>query len=640
MEVGQFLKENLKTQVDPCEDFYNFACGKYGEENVLPGDRYYFDVYEKIHDKARDTIYEHLSMENAANEIRPIKFIRQVFIKATDEKILEKNDLSKMREAIGEMKKSKTLEDLIIITSKNGFPSLLHMYIDVNPTAKVVQVYQGWYDTFGDERKQEVKNAYYKFVSASIRLLHQHMDQMQADDEARQIVKLQEQLDEFKRSTKMVFTSSNKSQLSTAVKGMDFARIIDGVLGEESTFDKLTLHNIECFEKLATLAKDNLQRVISLLEWKLIETYGWCVSSKFIDYQFKYEKFRFGVKEKTKQQEHAYNVLVDYAPNVVGRLFIDMIGFEQSERKAANEMILKLRSSMAKLVEETEWMDKSTKVDTMDRLKKLKFNIGYPEWIKDDAQLSKSLDIDFTDSDGAFELIWRLKKFVKAERAKQLHPNYKLKSQWSERVSPADATLDHHVAFNTISLPAGFLNSLFHHPNRPKYLNLGSAGVLIAQELCYGLGFVPDRYDLHNWWSGATLEKFRNLAKKMISQYSSIIKEMSNSTVEESEAIDDEIAEFIAENCGLRVAHRIYFEEGLKEPRIPGFEDWSGDKMFFLAFANTMCESSTKEYSKEMILHSRKYRVNVPLSNFDAFAKAYKCKPGSKMNPKDKVRVW
>jgi predicted metalloendopeptidase len=67
-------------------------------------------------------------------------------------------------------------------------------------------------------------------------------------------------------------------------------------------------------------------------------------------------------------------------------------------------------------------------------------------------------------------------------------------------------------------------------------------------------------------------------------------------------------------------------------------------QLFFLNFAQIWCGDIRKEANRNKIktaVHSpSKFRVIGTLSNFEEFAKTFKCKANSPMNPTNKCKVW
>ncbi len=56
------------------------------------------------------------------------------------------------------------------------------------------------------------------------------------------------------------------------------------------------------------------------------------------------------------------------------------------------------------------------------------------------------------------------------------------------------------------------------------------------------------------------------------------------------------------------------------------------------------CNLQTPESLKDEIQYNPhspgKYRINVPLSNFETFSNTFNCKEYSRMNPKDRCVMW
>ncbi len=105
--------------------------------------------------------------------------------------------------------------------------------------------------------------------------------------------------------------------------------------------------------------------------------------------------------------------------------------------------------------------------------------------------------------------------------------------------------------------------------------------------------------------------------------------------------------ENIADNGGLREAlraYRYYVAANGAEPPLPGFEQFSAEKIFFLSYASNWCGAETPEGAEDLILtdpHSpSRSRVNGPLSNNEDFVREFKCPVSSPMNRMNKCVLW
>ncbi len=128
------------------------------------------------------------------------------------------------------------------------------------------------------------------------------------------------------------------------------------------------------------------------------------------------------------------------------------------------------------------------------------------------------------------------------------------------------------------------------------------------------------------------------------------------------------VNENIADNGGIREAYRAferYVQKHGKQQRLPHISQYTPEQQFFISYSTvsnfwyflkpifntfinfylkTWCSKFRTESLKNQIkfdVHSPgRYRVNVPLSNFNTFSDAFKCSSNSRMNRKDKCVLW
>ena len=571
---------------------------------------------------------------------------------------MEKNDFKKLRRENKELRNSKTTEDLIVKTLKTyAIPSLFYFGVMQNPADPVKRIVAIDQPAFAlskedltnekDERAKENRQAYSNYITNSLKLIKR--DDSEADIEAtsNNILDLEMALariaakDEDRRDYTKLFKNYKKEDLKNEVQGIDLVGIIKQ-LDDEDDNHYVIVMDIEYFKKLAQVLKGKDAAVRDLMTWNFLRAYAPVVSDKFNDLTFEFLKVTNGLTKKPNVKETMLNKLISAVPNVMGRLYIDAAGFSNSDRIKANLMVKRVKESMGEIIEEKDWMDIKTKAAAKHKLNRMRVNIAYPEWIGNDKKLDKSFNIKFSGKEDAFGMLFKLRRWLVEDEVKKLDEGIYPDHEWP--MSPALVNAAYDPSQNSITFPAAILRGVFYHSRRPDYANYAAIGTVIGHEITHGFDDQGSQFgptgELVNWWSKETRKAFREAADKMVKQYSEIVDDRSGLHLN---GVNTQ-GENIADNGGVREAYNAYFSQKLNESMLPGFEDWSPEKMFFLSYANVWCGLITDENLRGRIQsdpHSPgQYRVNVPLSNFEGFSKAYQCRAGTKMNPANKVRVW
>lgn len=546
--------------------------------------------------------------------------------------LLDENNFTKVYEFVNEaIAKEEIAEQLMVATTTNGLPVFFELTFDTSASLRAVVRMPDF--TLAKEdliEETELANEYYRLISDSLHLSNSNTTFIQADIKAKEILDLERKLcDAGDEKEAIVVTTTNLKEQELYLKKIFkiVKRIVEDEISSQIKLEELEVSHPEYFKNLYRIfyGDDKYQLVSAevatdLVTWKLIEKYGWTISSEFEKKQLKFKK-RQNISENVSREMKILQQLFTLAPLPLVRLYFDAVSFNEI---AAQKMADDLKSSFNETVKSNDWMNNETKADVQAKLAKTNISVGYPELIKNDTQLDDLFSIKLKESDDAFELILKMEnlKFINSLKPNQV--------DWS----PFDQPLGTFSSEgNIIMLPLLF-NGVFYGPERPEFSNFGAIGSFIAAKITPTF----DTSLVAKWWKKETWQQFKPKIENMTKKY-----EITDVTTKLELNSNYSQNSDLADNAGLRVAHEAYVSRKLKEPKLPDFASWSEEKMFFLSYANSMCEVASNEYLREQIKHGHtpaRYRVNIPLSNLQTFADAFQCKSDSKMNPKEKVRVW
>ncbi|KAL1131079.1 hypothetical protein AAG570_012316 [Ranatra chinensis] len=314
-----------------------------------------------------------------------------------------------------------------------------------------------------------------------------------------------------------------------------------------------------------------------------------------------------------------------------------------SER--VREMLNDITDAFNRLVDSLSWMDDKTKSSIRDKASNIGSYIGYPNWLLQPGQLDeyyKHVEV----IDGQF--LRSMIRIKSTEVGKVLasigtKPENATRDVWMS--DPLEVNAFYSRSSNAVAIPAGILQSPFYYLGI-EALNYGAIGTILGHELTHAFDVEGKDYDKkgrrNSWWTDDMTKEYNSRADcfvKQYQQYKIVGKYQLNGTLT--------LAENIADNGGVREALHAYrahlSKRSRPEPKLPPFTNFTNEQLFFLAFANVWCETTSEESALGSLsdVHSpNRFRVIGTLANLQEFAEAWQCPPGSNMNPQDKCVLW
>ncbi|MGB4843085.1 MAG: M13 family metallopeptidase [Ferruginibacter sp.] len=384
---------------------------------------------------------------------------------------------------------------------------------------------------------------------------------------------------------------------------------------------------------------DSLLSVVPLddwkvyLQWNVMKDAAPYLSSDFVDANFAFNQSLSGQKVQTPRWQRMSGLIDRQLGDLLGQLYVDKY-FNQAAKTRMLELVNNLQETFDSRIKKLDWMSAETKQRALAKLHAFVKKIGFPDKWKDYEGLEIKAD-DFLGN------LRRCNQWFYEENISKLGKPID-KTEWGMTAPTVNAY--YSPSKNEIVFPAGILRFPFFDFNADDAINYGGIGAVIGHEMTHGFDDQGRQFDadgnLHDWWTKADADEFKKRADEVVQQYNGYV-------ILDTLHVNGKLTlgENLADLGGLSIAYEAFknTKQGKSNKKIDGF---TPDQRFFLNWSQVWRNNILPEAAAQRILtdsHSPgMYRSNGPLTNMDAFYKAFNLKPGDAMykSPEMRTRIW
>ncbi|XP_064319822.1 kell blood group glycoprotein isoform X2 [Phalacrocorax carbo] len=313
---------------------------------------------------------------------------------------------------------------------------------------------------------------------------------------------------------------------------------------------------------------------------------------------------------------------------VLGQMIVQEI-FPQQTKKLAQQMFSEIQDALYGQLDQLDWMDEQTRQEAKVLVSKLQVEIGCPAHMLQTAKVNLEYqNLEIHEDTFFLNVVACLKILRENSYLKLLQHD----SQDNWHVSPWTVRSYYSISHHMVVFPAGMFRSPFFHMEFPSAVNFGAIGVFMAHELLHTFyGYV-----LPEGCSTCNRSALQKSIDCLVEQYESYGFKVNGTFT---------LLENTADTGGLTIAYQAYknWLKKHKEKDLPKI-GLSHDQLFYLSFAHAMCGHQNPEKLQSSLNtdpHSPlPLRVCGPVSNNQDFAKHFHCSSGSPMNPDNKCQIW
>ncbi|GAB1289319.1 Membrane metallo-endopeptidase-like 1 [Apodemus speciosus] len=620
------ILQNMDQSRNPCENFYQYACGGWLRHHVIPETNSRYSVFDILRDelevilKGEEWPPPEGVLEDSTAQHRPaVEKAKTLYRSCMNQSVIEKRDsepLLKVLNMVGgwpvamdkwnetvvpQSPKSHSLKwelerQLAVLNSQFNRRVLIDLFIwndDQNSSRHVIYIDQPtlgmpsreYYFKEGNNRK--VREAYLQFMTSVATMLRKDLnlpkESAMVREEMAEVLALETHLanatvpQEKRHDVTALYHRMDLVELQDrfGLKGFNWTLFIQNVLSsvgvELLPDEEVVVYGIPYLENLDEIIDVYSARTMqNYLVWRLVLDRIGSLSQRFKEARVDYRKALYGTTVEEVRWRECVSYVNSNMESAVGSLYIKR-AFSKDSKSTVRELIEKVRSVFVDNLDELNWMDEESKKKAQEKAMNIREQIGYPDYILEDN--NRHLDEEYSSLTFSEDLYF--------ENGLQ---NLKNNARRSLK------KLREKVDQNLWIIGAAVVNA-FYSPNR----NL------------IGRNFDKNG-NMLDWWSNFSARHFQQQSQCMIYQYGNFSWELAdNQNVNGFSTL----GENIADNGGVRQAYKAYLQwlaEGGKDQRLPGL-DLTYAQLFFINYAQVWCGSATQSRPKDAFQNY--YRLNI-----------------------------
>jgi putative endopeptidase len=646
---------SMDKSIDPCVNFYQYACGGWRKKNPIPADQTSWSAYGKLYQDnlafLRGILEQAASNTNGRDAVT--QKVGDFYASCIDEAAIEKNGLEPIKPELEAIVRLNSVREVAPLVARlqmvtGGYRSILFRGgSDQDPDNSeqvIASLDQGGlglpdrdYYTKEDAKSKETRERYLQHVQQIFELLGDSAETAKRNAEtlmrietglAKASMTRVERRDPYKLKNKMKIPGLEELapnfDWKTYYSVLQYPKIEILNVGDPVFFKQVN----------AALGSEPLANWKTYLRFHVADSSAQYLSAKFVQENFEfYRKYLRGAKEQQPQWKRCVQYTDHLLGEALGQAYVRKV-FSPELKQSTLDMVRHIEDAMAKRIQELDWMSPETKQQALVKLKGIRNKIGYPDRWRD----YSAVKIERT------EFLGNVHRATEFENRRQIEKIGKPVDHGEWDISPPTVDAYYNPQMNDINFPAGVLQPPLYDAKMDDAPNYGNTGGTIGHELTHGFDDEGSQFDakgnLKNWWKEEDRKKFDERTKCVSDQYSQYV-------VVDEVHINGELTkgEDVADLGGEILAY-LAWGAATAGKNLQSVDGLTPEQRFFIGFAQWDCANERPEDLRvraQTDPHSPpEYRINGVVVNMPEFAKAFSCRAGQPMvKPAEKIcKVW
>jgi endothelin-converting enzyme/putative endopeptidase len=665
-KLEHFDLSRIDKSLDPCQDFYQYACSKWNAANPIPADQVAWGTGSGLQYWNENILREAMekAAEQSSNRTDYEQKIGDYWAACIDESGIDAAGTRDLKSGLGRIDQMKSKSDLAdeVAHLHQAVPGAWQaddnqtraallgfgQTQDYDDASKVVAgIDQGGlglpnrdFYIKDDAKSKEIRSQYETHVSKMLALAGESTQQAAAD--AKTIIAIetsmaQAQMDNVaRRDPKNLNNKMSLEQVQALTPSFDWKHYIEVVAAPPSSPHYLVT-SPQFFRNLESLIQQHsVDDWKVYLRWHLVHGSAPYLSKAFVDENWDfYSHTLLGAKQQLPRWRRCVRAADRDLGMALGQAYV-AVAFPPENKQRTVALVHDIEHALDQDIISLDWMQPATKEQAKIKLHAIEDKIGYPDHWRDysSVKIARTSYLDNVHQATAFESHRQLAKIGKPVD----------REEWG--MTPPTINAYYDAQLNTINFPAGILQPPFFDSNMEDAVNYGAIGMVMGHEITHGFDDQGRKFDaqgnLRDWWTPADAKAYEQRGECIADEYTEEIPEAgvkSNGHLTQGEDT--------ADNGGLRLAFMALNNKLQAENKSVDAKDadgWTPRQKFFLSYANSWCQQYRPELMRTLVLtnpHSiPKYRVNNVVSNMPEFQEAFSCKKGAPMVRANQCRVW
>lgn len=646
---------SMDKSIDPCSNFYQYACAGWRKKNPIPPDQTSWSVYGKLYQDNLNFLRRILEQASSSTNQRDAvtQQIGDFYAACVDEAGIEKSGWSPVEPELDAIAHLNSVHELAPLVARlqmatGGYRSILFRGgSDQDPDDSehmIASLDQGGlglpdrdYYTKEDAKSKETREQYIQHVQKIFELLGDNAET--AKKNAETLMRMETALAKASMA-RVERRNPYNLKHKMEIPGLeDLAPNFDWkAYYEVLQYPKIEILNVgdpAFFKQVnAALASEPLANWKTYLRFHVADSSAQYLSAKFVQENFDfYRKYLRGAKEQQPRWKRCVQYTDYMLGEALGQAYVRTV-FSAELKQSTVDMVRRIEDAMAKRIEQLDWMSPETKQQALTKLQGIRNKIGYPDKWRDYSA------VKITRS----EFLRNVQRATEFEHRREIAKIGKPVDHGEWMISPATVDAYYNPQMNDINFPAGVLQPPLYDSKMDDAPNYGDTGGTIGHELTHGFDDEGSQFDakgnLKDWWKKEDREKFDERTKCVSEQYSQYV-------VVEDVHINGKLTmgEDVADLGGEILAYMAWGSATIGKNLQP-VDGLTPEQRFFIGFAQWDCANERPEDLRvraQTDPHSPpEYRINGVLVNMPEFARAFSCRAGQPMvkAPENVCKVW